>query len=154
MKLSEFLNEQAISTVLKSTSRNEVLKELVTLLEKAHGVKTGGEILKRVTEREAMMSTGIGNGVAIPHGKAKSIDKLLASCGIAPNGIEFQAVDQKPVTLFILLVSPEECRGPHVRALANISRLLREEHVREGLKKAPTARKFLEILKEAEAKYL
>jgi len=154
MKLSGFLNDQAVSTALKSTSRSDVLKELVALLEKAHGVKTGGEILKRVTEREAMMSTGIGNGVAIPHGKAKSIDNLLASCGIAPKGIEFQAVDQQPVTLFILLVSPEECRGPHVRALANISRLLREEHVREGLKKAPTARKFLEILKEAEAKYL
>ncbi len=154
MKLSGFLNDQAISTALKSTSRDDVLKELVALLEKAHGVKTGGEILKRVAEREAMMSTGIGHGVAIPHGKSKSIDKLLASCGIASKGIEFQAVDREPVTLFVLLVSPEECRGPHVRALANISRLLREEHVREGLKKAPTSQKFLEILKEAEARYL
>ena len=111
MKLSGFLNDQAVSTALKSTSRSDVLKELVALLEKAHGVKTGGEILKRVTEREAMMSTGIGNGVAIPHGKAKSIDKLLASCGIAPNGIEFQAVDQKPVTLFIW-ISLRTVAGP------------------------------------------
>jgi mannitol/fructose-specific phosphotransferase system IIA component (Ntr-type) len=154
MKLSGFLNEQAISTALKSSNRDAVLKELVDILERAHGVKTGGEILKRVAEREAMMSTGIGNGVAIPHGKAKSIRDLLAACGIAPSGIDFQAVDQKPVTLFILLVSPEEFRGPHVRALASISRLLREEEVREALKKAPTAQKFLEILKQAEAKYL
>ncbi len=152
--MSDFLNEQAVSTALKSTSKNEVIKELVTLMERAHGIKSGGEILKRVTEREAMMSTGIGNGVAIPHGKAKSINKLLASCGIATQGIEFQAVDQQPVTLFILLVSPEECRGPHVRALANISRLLREASVRESLKKAPTAQNFLGVLKEAEAEYL
>ncbi|MCX5801719.1 MAG: PTS sugar transporter subunit IIA [Candidatus Eisenbacteria bacterium] len=154
MKLSELLNEKAISTSLKSTTKDEVIEELVSLLEKAHGLKSGGEILKQVTEREAMMSTGIGFGVAIPHGKAKSIDSLVASCGLSPKGIEFQSVDGEAVRLFILLVSPEALRGPHVRALANISRLLKEESVREHLKKCAGAQEFLEVLKQAEAKYL
>ncbi len=154
MKLSDLLNEKAIDPSLKSTQKDEVIQELVSLLEKAHGVNSGGEILKRVAEREAMMSTGIGNGVAIPHGKAKSISSLYAACGIAADGVEFQSVDKAPVKLFILLVSPEEFRGPHVRALANISRLLKEEVVREQLKKCQTAGEFLRILKQAEAKYL
>jgi len=154
MKLSDLLNEQAISTSLQASRKDEVIKELVAILEKAHGIKSGGEILKRVAEREAMMSTGIGNGVAIPHGKAKSIHGLHAACGICASGVEFQSVDKAPVRLFILLVSPEDFRGPHVRALANISRLLKEEDVRQELKKCTTAHEFLEVLKKAEAKYL
>jgi fructose-specific phosphotransferase system IIA component len=154
MKLSDLINEKAISTSLRSTTKDEVIKELVSLLEKAHGLNTRGEVLKKVAEREAMMSTGIGNGVAIPHGKAKSVDSLVASCGISPKGIDFQSVDGEVVRLFILLVSPEELRGPHVRALANISRLLKEESVRERLKKCASAQEFLEVLKQAEAQYL
>jgi PTS system nitrogen regulatory IIA component len=154
MKLSDLINEKAISTSLKSGTKDEVIKELVSLMEKAHGLKTGGEILKKVAEREAMMSTGIGYGVAIPHGKAKSIDCLVASCGISPKGIEFKSVDGGAVKLFVLLVSPEELRGPHVRALANISRLLKEESIREQLKKCTNAQEFLEAIRQAEAKYL
>jgi PTS system nitrogen regulatory IIA component len=154
MKLSDLINEKAISTSLRSATKKEVIKELVTLLEKAHDLRTGGEILEKVAERESTMSTGIGNGVAIPHGKAKSIDTLVASCGISPKGIDFQSVDGEAVRLFILLVSPEELRGPHVRALANISRLLKEESVREHLKKCTSAQEFLEVLKQAEAQYL
>jgi PTS system nitrogen regulatory IIA component len=154
MKLSDLVNDKAISTSLKSTTKKEVIKELVGLLEKAHGLRTGGEILEKVVERESTMSTGIGNGVAIPHGKARSIDTLVASCGISPKGIDFQSVDGVAVRLFILLVSPEELRGPHVRALANISRLLKEESVREHLKKCTSPQEFLEVLKQAEAQYL
>jgi PTS system nitrogen regulatory IIA component len=130
-----------------------VIKELVNLLEKAHGLRTGGDILERVAERETSMSTGIGNGVAIPHGTAKSIDTLAASCGISPKGIDFQSVDGAAVRLFVLLVSPEELRGPYVRALANISRLLKEESVREHLKKCTSPQEFLQVLKQAEAQY-
>lgn len=154
MKLSDLLNEKAICTSLKSSAKEEVIEELVNLLEEAHGIDSGGEILNRVVEREAMMSTGIGNGVAIPHGKARSIHSLLAACGIAPEGLDFQSVDGESVILFILLVSPEEFRGPHVRALANISRLLKEEDTREHLKRSASAQEFLEVLKQAETKFL
>lgn len=154
MKLSDLVNEDAISTSLKSTTKDDVIKELVGLLEKAHHVKPAGRILKNVAERETMMSTGIGHGVAIPHGKAQSIRSMVASCGISATGIEFQSMDGEAVRLFILLVSPEEFRGPHVRALANISLLLKEESVRERLKKCSSPKEFLEVLKQAEAKYL
>ncbi|UCF78819.1 MAG: PTS sugar transporter subunit IIA [Candidatus Eiseniibacteriota bacterium] len=154
MKLSDLLNENAICTSLESTGKEQVIEELVRLLERAHGIKSGGEILDRVVEREAMMSTGIGNGVAIPHGKARCIHSLFAACGVAPKGLDFQSVDGEPVNLFILLVSPEEFRGPHVRTLANISRLLKEEETREGLKTCASPREFLEILKQAEATLL
>jgi len=154
MKLSDLINEEAISTSLKSTTKEDVIKELVGLLERAHNISPGGEILKKVAERERTMSTGIGHGVAIPHGKSESISSMFACCGISTAGIEFQSTDGEVVKLFILLVSPEEFRGPHVRVLANISLLLKEESVRERLKKCKSPKEFLEVLKQAEAKCL
>jgi len=99
------------------------------------------------------MSTGIGNGVAIPHGKTRLLDQLVASCGVSP-GIDFDSMDGEPATLFILLVSPESLRGPHVKALANVSRLLKEESVRDALRRSPTPAQFLATLRESEAHYL
>ena len=155
MILSQLLNPEAVSVQLKAQSKNEAIVELVDLLEKAHGLSSNGEILDRVMKREAMMSTGIGNGIAIPHGKARSVDHLIAACGVSRTGIDFNAtVDNQPATLFILLVSPENVGGPHVKVLANISRLLKEEKVREALKAADSPAAFLQILRDAEAKYL
>jgi mannitol/fructose-specific phosphotransferase system IIA component (Ntr-type) len=101
-----------------------------------------------------MMSTGIGNGVAIPHGKTRLLDQLVASCGVSPTGIEFESMDGEPATLFILLVSPESLRGPHVKALANISRLLKEESVRDALRSSQSPAQFLANLRDAEAHFL
>jgi PTS system nitrogen regulatory IIA component len=154
MILSQLLNPEAVSVQLQSSSKKEVIVELVELLEKAHAVQSGGEILDRVLKREAMMSTGIGNGIAIPHGKARVVDRLIAACGVSRSGIDFDAVDKQPATLFILLVSPENVGGPHVKVLANISRLLKEEKVRESLKSAESPQAFLQQLRDAEAKYL
>src|SRR6476659_4682690 len=130
MRLSELLTPSAVTLRLKSTTKRETIAELVGLLEAAHGLDTQGEILDRVIRREAMMSTGIGNGVAIPHGKARAVDRMLAACALAPSGIEFESVDGEPARLFILLVSPENIGAIHVRVLANISRLLKEASVR------------------------
>lgn len=154
MHLSELLNPDAIQVSLRSDKKREVIVELVELLEKAHGLSTGGEILDRVLKREGMMSTGIGNGIAIPHGKARSVDRLVAACGVSQNGIDYEAVDGENATLFILLVSPEDVGGPHVKVLANISRLLKEESVRESLRRAETPEAFTTLLREAESKYL
>lgn len=154
MHLSELLNPQAINTQLRSRDKREAIAELVVLAEKAHGLSTGGEILDRVLKRESMMSTGIGSGVAIPHGKARSVSRLIAACGVSRHGIEFGAPDGEPATLFILLVSPEDVGGPHVKVLANVSRLLKEESVRESLKNTASPEQFLTMLQEAEAKYL
>jgi PTS system nitrogen regulatory IIA component len=154
MHLSELLNDKAVTLSLAARDKESCIKELVQLLEAAHGVNTRGEILSKVLQRESMMSTGIGNGVAIPHGKTRLLDHLVAACGVSPAGIEFDSMDGEPATLFILLVSPESLRGPHVKALANVSRLLKEESVRTSLRQSATPEDFLASLREAEGRYL
>ena len=154
MRLSELVNERAIGIPLRSSAKNDVIRELVETLEAAHGVQSNGEIIAQVLRRESLMSTGIGNGIAIPHGKMKTGDRLLAACGVSPAGVDFDSVDGQPATLFILLVSPETSHGPHVRALANISRLLKDESVRASLREAPTGAVFLTRLIEAEERFL
>lgn len=151
MRLSELLNPQAIHLRMSARGKREAIAELVEVLEAGHGVASQGEILDRVLRREAMMSTGIGNGIAIPHGKARAVDRLIAACGVAPAGVEFESVDGEPATLFVMLVAPESGGALHVKVLANISRLLKEESVRQQLREAPTPEAFLAALKAAEA---
>jgi PTS system nitrogen regulatory IIA component len=154
MHLSQLLNPQSVNVQLQAKSKREVIAELVDLLEKAHGLASGGEVLDRVLKRETMMSTGIGNGIAIPHGKARATDRLVAACGVSRAGVDFDSVDGQPATLFILLISPPDMGGPHVKVLANISRLLKDETVREGLKRADSPQTFLSLLREAEEIHL
>jgi len=154
MRLSELLNPLAITTRLRARTKRDAIVELVELLETAHGLSSHGEILDRVLRREAMMSTGIGNGIAIPHGKARLVDRLVAACGVSPEGVDFEAVDGEPATLFILLVAPESGGAMHVKVLANISRLLKEESVRRSLREAGGAEAFLAALKSAESVHI
>src|SRR5438552_8899818 len=121
MLLSELLTPAAVTTRLRAVDKRDAIDELVALLESAHGLESRGEILDRVLRREAMMSTGIGNGVAIPHGKARAVDRMLAACGVSLQGVEFDSVDGARAHLYILLVSPENVGTPHVKVLANIS---------------------------------
>ena len=154
MRLTELVNLQAINTRLRARAKRDAIAELVELLEKAHGIDSHGEVLDRVLRREAMMSTGIGNGIAIPHGKAKLVDRMVAACGVSPEGIEFESADGEPATLFILLVAPESGGALHVKVLANISRLLKEESVRQSLRDASGPDAFLAALRSAEAVHI
>ena len=154
MRLSELLNPQAVSVRLRSRTKREVIAELVDLLEGARDIQSQGEILMRVLHREEGQTTGIGNGVAIPHGKAKLVDRMVAACGVSPEGIEFESADGEPARLFILLVAPESGGALHVKVLANISRLLKEESVRQSLREAPNADAFVAALRAAEAVHI
>ncbi len=154
MRLSELLNPKAVSLRLAARTKREALAELVQLLESAHGFRSQGEILDRVLRREAMMTTGIGNGVAIPHGKARSVDRMAAACAVCPEGLEFESEDSQPVYLLVLFVSPENAATLHVRALANLSRLLKEESVRKSLREARTVEAFFAALQAAESAYI
>ena len=154
MTLSELLTSKAVSANLKATTKRDALVELVDLLEDAFGIRSQGEILDRVLRREAMMSTGIGNGVAIPHGKAKAVDRMLAACAISREGVDFESADGEPAHIFILLVSPETVGASHVKVLANISRVLKEESVRKMLREAAGPTELLAALKSAESQYL
>jgi fructose-specific phosphotransferase system IIA component len=154
MLLTDLLNARAVTPSLAAGSKRDAVVELVDLLEEAHDLRSQGEILDRVLRREAMMSTGIGNGVAIPHGKAKAVDRMLAACAVSKAGVDFESVDGEPAHIFILLVSPETIGASHVKVLANISRLLKEETVRRSLREADTPVELLEALRSAEAQYL
>src|SRR5262245_13119080 len=154
MTLSELLTAKAVSANLKARTKRDALVELVDLLEDAYGIRSQGEILDRVLRREAMMSTGIGNGVAIPHGKAKAVDRMLAACAISRDGVDFESADGEPAHIFILLVSPETVGASHVKVLANISRVLKEESVRKLLREAAGPTELLAALKHAESQYL
>jgi fructose-specific phosphotransferase system IIA component len=154
MRLTELINPQAVTTRLRARTKRDAIAELVELLESAHGIDSHGEVLDRVLRREAMMSTGIGNGVAIPHGKAKLVDRMVAACGVSPDGIEFESVDGEPARLFIMLVAPESGGALHVKVLANISRLLKEESVRQSLREARDTEAFVSALRAAEAVHI
>ena len=154
MMLSDLLNPQSVSSRLKASNKRDAVAELVALLETAHGLKSQGEILDRVMRREAMMSTGIGNGVAIPHGKARAVDRIVAACAISSEGVDFEAVDGERAHIFVLLVSPENVGATHVKVLANISRLLKEESVRKNLREAASPTALLAAVKSAESQYL
>ena len=154
MRLTELLTPQAVAANLQATTKREVVAEMVDLLEAAHGIDSHGEILDRVLRRETMMSTGIGNGVAIPHGKARAVDRIIAACAVSRIGVDFEAVDGERAHIFVLLVSPENVGASHVKVLANISRLLKEESVRKALREATDSEAVLAAVQSAEAQYL
>ena len=154
MRLSELLNPSAITLRLKAREKREAIVELVELLESAHGLDSQGEVLDRVLRREAMMSTGIGYGVAIPHGKARAADRMMAAFAVSQEGVDFASEDGQPVYLLVLFVSPENATTQHVRALANLSRLLKEESVRQALREATSTDAFLTTLQSAEGVYI
>jgi fructose-specific phosphotransferase system IIA component len=154
MRLSELLNPEALTFHLRARTKREALAEVVGVLESAHGLDSQGEILDRVLRREAMMTTGIGNGVAIPHGKARSVDRMVAAVAVVPEGLEYESEDAQPVHLIVMFVSPESATTQHVRALANLSRLLKEESVRNALREARNPDAFLNALQSAESAYI
>ncbi len=153
MLLTELLNLRAVAHQLRATTKPEALVELVDLLESGHGLQSHGEILDRVLRREAMMSTGIGDGVAIPHGKARAVDRVVAACAISAEGVDFEAADGERAHIFVLLVSPENVGAP-LKVLANVSRLLKVESVRKNLREAASPAALLAALKSAESQYL
>lgn len=154
MKLSELVNLDSIRLRLQAKNKREAIAEMVALLESAHHCESHGEILDRVLRREAMMTTGIGNGVAIPHGKAKAAERMMAACAVAPDGLDFESEDGQPAVLFVLFVSPENAATLHVKVLANISRLFKEDSVRKSLREARTPQDFYAALQAAEAAFI
>ena len=152
MKIVDFLNEKAISADLKSTSKEGVIRELVDLLAKAEGIRNKEDLVKVLLNREALGSTGIGQGVGIPHGKTDSVKRLVAAFGVCHQGVNFDALDGEPVYLFFLLVAPEDSAGPHLKGLARISRLLKDKYFRESLKSLTDEKTILKLIREEDVK--
>ncbi|HEX2093542.1 MAG TPA: PTS sugar transporter subunit IIA [Longimicrobiaceae bacterium] len=150
MLLSELLPPARIRIPLAGRSKDELLRELVDVLHATGEVKDSPGVLRAVQEREEVLSTGIGNGVAIPHGKSPQVSSLAMAAGVAAEPVDFDALDGKPVNLFFLLVGPESAAGDHVKALSRISRLVRSDSFRQRLAAASSAEEFHAIVSEAE----
>lgn len=150
MHLSELLRPERIRIPLEAGSKDTLLRELVHVVVAGEGIDED-EVLRAVREREAVLSTGIGHGVAIPHGKSSAVPELRMAAGRTASPIEFDALDGQPVALFFLLVGPETAAGPHIKALSRISRIVRRDDVRDRLIAARDATEFLVALREAES---
>lgn len=151
MLLSELLTAARVKVPLGSRTKGEVLRELVELVAADNADADVEAILTSVREREEVLSTGIGGGIAIPHGKSPHVDHLTLVAGVASDGIDFDALDGKPVQLFFLLVGPESSSGAHVKTLSRLSRLLRREDLRAQLANATSADAFVRVIRTSEA---
>ncbi|MCA9130438.1 MAG: PTS sugar transporter subunit IIA, partial [Planctomycetales bacterium] len=129
MKFSDFVSIKSICPDLTSIEKESVITELVDALQAAGDIKEGDrdDIIKAIMKREELGSTGIGRGIAVPHTKHPSVDKLVGTVGVSVQGVDFDSLDGEKVQLFFLLVSPPDRPGDHLRALENISRQLRDE---------------------------
>jgi mannitol/fructose-specific phosphotransferase system IIA component (Ntr-type) len=148
--LTELLSIDRIKIPLESRNKDDLLRELVGVAAAPAGQTAREDVLRAVREREAVLSTGIGHGVAIPHGKSSAVGELRMAAGRAAAPVDFDALDGEPVSLFFLLVGPESAAGPHIKALSRISRLVRKDEVRDKLVEARTAQEFMDALREAE----
>jgi mannitol/fructose-specific phosphotransferase system IIA component (Ntr-type) len=155
MRLSERFNEQSVIIHSQSKTKTDILEELVSTLVKAFDLKNQDDILDAVMAREKQKTTGIGSGIAIPHGKSDAVDRMYCGAATVPEGLEFESLDGKPAQLFILIVSPANTVGPHLTALSMVSKLMGgSAQVRQKLIAAESAKDFLDTLATAEDKYL
>ena len=133
MNMRDALKESCVIADLKGVTKDEVLKEMASSLKETGFISNVEEAVNVILERERLGSTGIGDGIAIPHGKMKGIDHILCAFGRSKEGVDFDAVDGKPVHILFLLLAPEDSAGLHIQMLSRISRILRDPSLRKRL---------------------
>ncbi len=144
--LKETLTIDLVTTELAGRDKNEIIKSMLDLVCNSGKVKDPAAALKAVLDHEAAMSTGMENGIAIPHAKTDAVDELVAAVGVSKRKIDFENLDRKPAQIFIMTLSPMHGTGLHVQFLADISRLLKEASIRKQILKAKTDEELLAIL--------
>ena len=153
MRIAEFLREDLVFPNLASTDKAGVLGELSAGIARAVPGVQAAKLAEVLTEREKLGSTGVGEGVAIPHGKLASVPGLVAAFGRSLKGVEFAAIDGKPTQLFFVLFAPENSAGLHLKALARISRLFKQPQLRQEVMNAPGASGIYRLIVEEDSKY-
>lgn len=146
MKFSELINKNYIIPDFEGSTKKQILEELVEALAANKGEIDKAELLNALLEREKLGSTGIGDGVAIPHGKLNGLDNIILLFGKSGQGVDFDAIDGKPVCLVFLLVAPADSAGLHLKALARLSRMLREKEFKNSLLMSSDAETLLKII--------
>jgi nitrogen PTS system EIIA component len=152
MRMEDILKDSCVIADLKGKTKDEVLLELVDTLKKAHLVEDTEKAVSVILEREKLGSTGIGDGVAIPHGKMKGLHGMLCAFGKSKEGLDFDAVDSKPVHLFFLLLAPEDSASLHLKTLSRISKLLRDPSFRKRLTELSSSREMYNAIIEEDGK--
>jgi PTS system nitrogen regulatory IIA component len=153
MKISDILVREASILDLKSTTKDDLLAEMASSLAAAEPALEADALLGVLREREALQSTGIGEGVAIPHGKVQGLDRLVAAFARSTAGVDFDSIDGQPTQLLFLLIVPEQSGGQHLKALARISRFFRDASFREKLLGAGDLGEIFRAIEEEDAKF-
>ena len=147
MRICDVLRKETILADLKARNKKGLLEELVAPVPEIANVNQQ-DLVKVLMEREALGSTGIGGGIGIPHGKMKEIDSLILGFGLSRKGVDFESLDGRPTHIFFLLITPENSTGLHLKLLARISRILKNEPFKNRLLSATSGEEILDIIKE------
>ena len=156
MQIMDFLSKKAIITELKSSKKEDVLKEMVDALinsgdiEKRHRNK----LIDALMARESLGSTAIGQGIAIPHAQSDCVDKLVAAFALTKKGVDFDSLDGELAYIFFLLIAPQDSAGPHLKALARISRLLKDKYFRDTLRSCTDDKSVIKAISQEDEKKL
>src|SRR6266571_9353646 len=143
MKISDILEEKLVKTNLAAQSKEEVINAMIDLVSQSPKVIDKGKVREAIFEREKIMSTGVGNGFAIPHGKTDAVSDIVAAFAVTAEPIDYQSLDEKPVRLVFLLVGKDNMVGPHIKLLSRISRLMNKEEFRKRLTELKTPQEIL-----------
>jgi len=154
MQIMDFLSKKAIITDIKSTRKEDVIKELVDALINGGDIekRARNKLIESLMNREALGSTAIGQGIAIPHAKSDCVGKLVAAFGLSSKGVDFDSLDGEPAYIFFLLVAPQDSAGPHLKALARISRLLKDKYFRDTLRASIDEKAVIKIITQEDEK--
>jgi len=152
MKIMDYLNEEWVLSDLKGTDKSSVLRELSNVLVKPCQVTSVEELLQVLLDREKLGSTGIGEGIAIPHGRLKKLKKFFVSFGRSVKGVDFDSIDQKPSHLFFLVIAPENSAVDNLKLLGRIVTLLKEPSFKKRLMEVSSQRELFQVISEEDAK--
>jgi nitrogen PTS system EIIA component len=153
MKITDILTEDSVVPALRGRSKGEVIEELAGVVVAGHPEIDRARLVQALEDRERLNSTALGEGIAIPHGKLSGLKRVVAAFGRSTAGIDFSSLDGKPTHLFFLLVAPEDSAGAHLKALARISRLLKDESFRSRLMQVADRAELFRTIREEDDKY-
>jgi fructose-specific phosphotransferase system IIA component len=153
MKISDILEPDFVTTNLVGSSKYDIINAMIEMISKSKRVKDKNKVHEAVFEREKIMSTGVGKGFAIPHGKTEAVTDIVAAFAITQEPIDYQSLDGEPVRLVFLLVGKDSLVGPHIKLLSRISRLMNKDDFRSRLLAAQNTQEVVDIFKQEEANY-
>ncbi|MBT5027979.1 MAG: PTS sugar transporter subunit IIA [Nitrospinaceae bacterium] len=154
MKIDDILKKDAIIANLVGTNKEEVLREITDFLQQLGLITNKEGLFNTLMEREKLGSTGIGENVAIPHGKSDELSQIVTVFGRSTGGVEFESLDQKPVHFVCMVIAPSNSTGQHLKALARISRIFKNQELRQGILKLEDANQIYSLLLEEDAKFI